>query len=109
MCVCKPQRFSRFWGSRVTALSQSVLAVGATVICGRFWCDLCDDLAHRVSEVERHCPCVPILVTSALRAEGIDAVRGCVRGGMTVALVGSSGAGKSTLVNGVLGERLMRP
>jgi len=70
--------------------------------------DICDDLAQRVSDVERHCPCVPIHVTSALRAEGIEAVRGCVRGGMTVALVGSSGAGKSTLVNALLGEQRMR-
>ncbi|MBI4951223.1 MAG: ribosome small subunit-dependent GTPase A [Myxococcales bacterium] len=70
--------------------------------------DVCDDLDGRVAEVERHCCAVPIHVTSALRAEGIEAVRACLRDGTTAALVGSSGAGKSTLVNALLGERRMR-
>jgi ribosome biogenesis GTPase / thiamine phosphate phosphatase len=70
--------------------------------------DLCDDLAGQISEVERHCPGVPVHVTSALHAEGIEAVRACIRGGTTVALVGSSGAGKSTLVNALVGEERMR-
>ena len=70
--------------------------------------DLCDDLAGHVSEVERHCLGVPIHVTSALHADGIEAVRACIRDGMTVALVGSSGAGKSTLVNALLGEERLR-
>jgi putative ribosome biogenesis GTPase RsgA len=41
-------------------------------------------------------------------SEGIEAVRACIRDGLTVALVGSSGAGKSTLVNALLGEERMR-
>jgi ribosome biogenesis GTPase len=70
--------------------------------------DLCDDLASRLSEVASHCPGVPLHVTSALHAEGIEAVRACIEDGMTVALVGSSGAGKSTLVNALLGEERQR-
>lgn len=66
--------------------------------------DLADDVAARVAEVEGHCAGVPILVTSALHAAGIEAVRACIQHGMTVALVGSSGAGKSTLINALLGE-----
>ena len=69
--------------------------------------DLCPDAAVRLGEVERHCANVPVYVTSALRVEGIAAVRACVHEGMTVALVGSSGAGKSTLVNALLGEARM--
>ena len=46
-------------------------------------------------------------MTSALKAEGIAALKATVRTGMTVALVGSSGAGKSTLVNALLGEERM--
>jgi ribosome biogenesis GTPase / thiamine phosphate phosphatase len=69
--------------------------------------DLCEDIAARVAEVERHCSGVPIYVTSALRSEGIAAVRACIHHGLTVALVGSSGAGKSTLVNALLGEERM--
>lgn len=70
--------------------------------------DLCEDLAGRVAEVEDRCPGVPIHVTSALRAAGLDGVRACVRDGVTVALVGSSGAGKSTLINALVGEERMR-
>jgi ribosome biogenesis GTPase len=70
--------------------------------------DLCEDLADRIADVESHCVAVPIHVTSALHSKGIDGVRGCIRDGMTVALVGSSGAGKSTLVNALLGEERMR-
>jgi ribosome biogenesis GTPase len=70
--------------------------------------DLCDDPAGRVAGVENRCAGVPVHVTSALHSEGIEAVRACIDGGMTVALVGSSGAGKSTLVNALLGEERMR-
>lgn len=66
--------------------------------------DLCADVAERVQEVERRLGTVPVLVTSALGREGLDAVRARVPVGATVALVGSSGAGKSTLVNALLDE-----
>jgi ribosome biogenesis GTPase / thiamine phosphate phosphatase len=69
--------------------------------------DICDEVGARVDEVEDHCPGVPVHVTSALRFDGVAAVRECVRPGMTVALVGSSGAGKSTLLNALLGEDRM--
>ncbi len=70
--------------------------------------DICEDTAARVAEVERHAFGVPVHSISALRSEGIEAVRACIHDGMTVALVGSSGAGKSTLVNALLGEERMR-
>ncbi len=70
--------------------------------------DLCEDTAARVAEVESHAVGVPVHVISALRGEGLEAVRACIHAGMTVALVGSSGAGKSTLVNALLGEERMR-
>ncbi len=66
--------------------------------------DLCADVADRVAELERRVGGVPVLVTSALGREGLEAVRARVPAGATVALVGSSGAGKSTLVNALLGE-----
>jgi ribosome biogenesis GTPase len=69
--------------------------------------DLCEDPAARVAEAASHAAGAPILVTSALRAEGLEALRGCIGEGVTVALVGSSGAGKSTLVNALLGEDRM--
>jgi len=69
--------------------------------------DICEDAAARVAEVESDCSGVPIYVTSALRSEGIVAVRAFIHHGKTVAFVGSSGAGKSTLVNALLGEERM--
>jgi len=69
--------------------------------------DLCGEAAARMAEVERHCPGVSVHLTSALRSEGIEALRAAIHQGMTVALVGSSGTGKSTLVNALLGEPLL--
>ena len=69
--------------------------------------DLCEDALERTAQVAGRCPGVPILVTSALRLDGIEAVRASIRAGMTVALVGSSGAGKSTLVNALLAQERM--
>jgi ribosome biogenesis GTPase / thiamine phosphate phosphatase len=69
--------------------------------------DLCDDTTAAVTEVESHCRNVPIVVTSAMRREGIPAVRALIREGMTVAFVGSSGAGKSSLINALLGDELL--
>jgi ribosome biogenesis GTPase len=70
--------------------------------------DVCADPWSRAAEVRGHAFGVTVHVISALRSEGIGAVRADVRDGMTVALVGSSGAGKSTLVNTLLGEERMR-
>ena len=69
--------------------------------------DLCQNPAERVLEVESEAPGVPVFLISALHSEGLDALKGCIRDGVTVALVGSSGAGKSTLVNALLGENRM--
>jgi ribosome biogenesis GTPase / thiamine phosphate phosphatase len=70
--------------------------------------DICADTGARIADIESHAVGVPVHVISALRLEGIDAVRSSIHEGMTVALVGSSGAGKSTLVNALLGKEQMR-
>lgn len=70
--------------------------------------DICTDAQARVAEVERHVAHVPVHLTSALHAQGIEAVRACIDAGTTAALLGSSGAGKSTLVNALAGEERMR-
>jgi len=69
--------------------------------------DLCADPDTRVAELRTRFAGVPVHAVSALRADGVDAVRAGIRPGMTVAFVGSSGAGKSTLVNALLGEERM--
>ena len=60
-----------------------------------------------MAEVESHFPAVPVHATSALRSEGLAAIRATIRDGLTAAFVGSSGAGKSTLINTFLGEERM--
>ncbi len=47
---------------------------------------------------------VPLVVTSALRGEGLEDLAPWLRPGATAALLGASGVGKSTLVNALLGE-----
>jgi ribosome biogenesis GTPase len=47
---------------------------------------------------------VPVVMASALRGDGLEALRLAIRTeGMTTALLGSSGVGKSTLVNALVG------
>jgi ribosome biogenesis GTPase len=46
----------------------------------------------------------PVVVTSALAEQGLEALQQYVSAGKTAAFVGSSGAGKSTIVNRLLGE-----
>ena len=69
--------------------------------------DLCDDVPGAVSEVERHAAGVPILVTSAVAADGLELIAEAVEPGSTSAFVGSSGAGKSTLINALVGIATM--
>jgi ribosome biogenesis GTPase len=69
--------------------------------------DLCPDVAGRVLEVEQACPGVPVHAVSALRGEGLAAIRAAVGPGMTAAFLGSSGTGKSTLINALLGGERM--
>ncbi len=97
-----------FNGRRIERYLARIWASGAqpAVILNK--ADICADPEARVAEVGGHAAGVPVHAISALRSEGIEAVRACIRDGMTVALVGSSGAGKSTLVNALLGEERMR-
>jgi ribosome biogenesis GTPase len=70
--------------------------------------DLCEDAAGFVDALEAVALGVPVVVASALHGTGLDALRGYIGPGQTVALVGSSGVGKSTLVNALLGRQAQR-
>lgn len=69
--------------------------------------DLVDDPARVLAIVENAARGVPVHLTSALAGEGVDALRGYVRGQRTVVLIGASGVGKSTLSNALLGEEAL--
>jgi ribosome biogenesis GTPase len=62
------------------------------------------EVAVAEAQLEEVAGGVPIVATSAISGEGIDAVRAFLGAGRTIALVGSSGVGKSTLANALLGE-----
>ncbi len=66
--------------------------------------DVAEDLEGRLIAVEAIAPGVPIVVTSALTGDGLDAVVGHLGSGRTSVVLGSSGVGKSTLLNALLGE-----
>ena len=62
------------------------------------------EVAVAEAQLEEVAAGVPVVATSAVSGEGLDAVRAFLGAGQTVALVGSSGVGKSTLANALLGE-----
>jgi ribosome biogenesis GTPase len=66
--------------------------------------DLRDDLDQVVQQTQAISHGVPILPVSAATGNGLDALRGCLKPGMTGALLGSSGVGKSTIINTLLGN-----
>jgi ribosome biogenesis GTPase len=66
--------------------------------------DLCDDVSARLGEVRAIASGAPVLVASALRHEGLDALDAWTGPGRTVVLLGSSGVGKSTITNLLLGQ-----
>ena len=68
--------------------------------------DLCPDADHKIAEMERAAPGVPVHAVSALLGDGRDELLPYIRSGQTVALTGSSGCGKSTMVNWLSGKNL---
>src|SRR5580765_224979 len=66
--------------------------------------DLCQDVEHKVAELQSVAIGVDVHALSALTADGVDALAGYLRPGVTVGFVGSSGVGKSTLLNRLVGR-----
>ena len=64
--------------------------------------DQCANLPARLAEVEGIAAGAPVIVMSALRGAGFDALQDFLAPGDTAVLLGSSGVGKSTIVNRLL-------
>ena len=93
---------------RIERYVARVRASGARPVVLLNKADVAEDGAARVAEVEARMPGLEVRAVSALRRDGLEAVRALVGPGETAALVGSSGAGKSTLANGLVGEERMQ-
>jgi len=72
--------------------------------------DLVDgaDVATAANNVATVSGELPVLVVSIVTGAGMDAVRGYVNEGSTVALLGTSGSGKSSLVNALMGADVVQ-
>jgi len=66
--------------------------------------DLRPDLRDVITEVAGIAPGVPVVVSSARDAGGLEALEPFLLAGKTIAFLGSSGVGKSTMINRLLGE-----
>jgi len=67
-------------------------------------CDLAGDIDAMMGELAGISRGAPVVRTSTVSAEGMDALRMFLAPGRTVGLVGSSGVGKSSIVNRLLGN-----
>jgi ribosome biogenesis GTPase len=63
-----------------------------------------EELDQAAAEISALSSSVKIHITSALRGEGLKAIKSHLAPGITMCIVGSSGVGKSTLVNQLYGE-----
>ena len=80
-------------------------ASGATTVLVLNKADLADGERERFTgEIASIAAGVEVITTSAVTAEGIDALRAHLAPGRTIGFIGSSGVGKSSLVNRLLGE-----
>ncbi|OLC68611.1 MAG: ribosome small subunit-dependent GTPase A [Actinobacteria bacterium 13_1_40CM_2_65_8] len=70
--------------------------------------DIADSPDDLRTELESAAAGTPVLVTSAVTGEGVDALVEQLRPARTGVLLGPSGAGKSTLINRMAGTELMK-
>jgi ribosome biogenesis GTPase len=76
---------------------------GATPVVVLTKADLCRTALTEREEVAEAAPGVPVILTSVPDGQGLAELRGHLRPGRTLALLGASGAGKSSLVNALAG------
>jgi len=91
---------------RVERYLAAVWESGATPVVLLNKSDVCDTPDDYTIVLQRAHMGIAIHSLSALNGDGLDAIRGYLREGVTVGVVGSSGVGKSTLLNRLLGRRV---
>lgn len=70
--------------------------------------DCCDSVEDKLEQVYATAVGVDVHAISALTGQGLEAIKGYFREGISIALLGSSGVGKSTLVNTLMGEEILK-
>ena len=89
---------------RYLAMAWQSGAVPAVVLTKSDLAGSVDDIRF---EIEAVAAGAPVLPTSAVTGDGVDAVAAQLTGARTGVLLGPSGAGKSTLINRMAGEEVM--
>ena len=62
------------------------------------------ECAQAAAEIRELNPDAAVHITSVLEGQGLKVLRGYLKKGVTVALIGSSGVGKSAMINEILGD-----
>jgi ribosome biogenesis GTPase / thiamine phosphate phosphatase len=93
---------------RIERYVAAMLGSGATPVVVLNKTDICPDPAAALAQLGPIQAMVPVHPVSAASGTGLDAIRTYVRGGETVAFVGSSGVGKSSIINRLLGTERQR-
>jgi ribosome biogenesis GTPase len=70
--------------------------------------DLVSSLDETLVELESAAAGTPVLATSSITGEGVDAISSQLRPTRTGVLLGPSGVGKSTLINRMVGAEVMK-
>lgn len=68
--------------------------------------DLAEDVSPLLEAIDRVAIGVPVVRSSAVSGEGVEALRAYIAPGKTVGFIGSSGVGKSSLTNRLLGREV---
>lgn len=81
---------------------------GATPVVLLTKADVADSQEELLSELEAVSMGTPVMVTSSVTGDGVDAIARELLPARTGVLLGPSGAGKSTLINRIAGAEIMR-
>jgi ribosome biogenesis GTPase len=89
---------------RIERLTVAARRGGAVPVVLLNKADLVEDPSPFVAQAVAAAPGVAVHAVSAVRGQGIDAIRAALPPARTGVFLGPSGAGKSTLINALLGE-----
>lgn len=93
---------------RIERFITLVLSSGAEPVILLNKCDLCDNPAHYVAQIEQISKGIAIHFISVLNRINLNVLDPYLTSGKTLVFLGSSGVGKSTLINYLFGENALK-